>query len=73
MGIRIVIDNSGDSRFEFDPADEDAVAKATERFKELTSLGYTAAEMTASCRSRKVTEFDPTGQALTVGPPKPSL
>jgi hypothetical protein len=37
MGIQIVIDNSGDSRFEFDPADEDAVAKATERFKELTA------------------------------------
>jgi hypothetical protein len=68
MGIQIVIDNSGDSRFEFDPADEDAVAKATERFKELTGLGYTAAERTAPGRSRKVTEFDPTATEVLFMP-----
>jgi hypothetical protein len=65
MGIQIVINNSGDSRFEYDPADEDAVAKATERSKELIGLGYTAAERTASGRSR---EFDPTATEVQFMP-----
>jgi hypothetical protein len=64
MGIQIVIDNSGDSRFEFDPADQDAVAKATKRFRELTGLG----ERTAPGRSRKVTEFDPTATEVLFMP-----
>jgi hypothetical protein len=63
MGIQIVINNSGDSRFEYDPADDDAVAKATER-----SIGYTAAERTASGRSRKVAEFDPTATEVLFMP-----
>ena len=68
MGIQIVIDNSGESRFEYDPADEDAVAKGTERSKKLIDLGYTAAERTASGRSRKVTEFDPTATEVLFMP-----
>ena len=68
MGIQIVINNSGDSRFEYDPADDDAVAMATERSKELIGLGYTAAERTASGRSRKVTEFDPTATKVLFMP-----
>jgi hypothetical protein len=60
MAIQIVMDDSGDSRFEFDPADGGAVAEAMERFNELAGRGYTAAERTGSGTSRKVTEFDPT-------------
>jgi hypothetical protein len=60
MAIQIVMDNSGDSRFEFDPADGAGVAEAMERFNELAGRGYTAAERTGPGTSRKVTEFDPT-------------
>jgi hypothetical protein len=59
MAIQLVMDRSGDSRFEFDPADKAAVAKAMERFNDLTGLGYTAAERTGPGTSRKVTEFNP--------------
>jgi hypothetical protein len=38
MAIPIVVDNSGDSRFEFDPSDRAAVAEAAARFTELTAL-----------------------------------
>jgi hypothetical protein len=44
VAIQIVMDNSGDSRFEVYPSDTAAVAKAMERFEELTGRGYTAAE-----------------------------
>ncbi|HKD26584.1 MAG TPA: hypothetical protein VKC66_11875 [Xanthobacteraceae bacterium] len=60
MARQIVMDNSGDSRFEFDPADGAAISEAMERFQVLTALGYTAAEWTGPGTSRKLTEFDPT-------------
>jgi len=68
MSVQIIMDHSGESRFEFDPANEAAVAKATERFKELTGLGYTAAEKTGPGTSRKMTEFDPTATEMLFMP-----
>ena len=68
MSLQIIMDHTGESRFEFDPADEAAVAKATERFKELTALGYTAAEKTGPGTSRKMTEFDPTATEMLFMP-----
>jgi hypothetical protein len=68
MAIQIVMNNSGDSRFEFDPADKAAVAEAMERFKELTGLGYTAAERTGPGTSRRVTEFDPSATEVLFMP-----
>jgi hypothetical protein len=56
------VDNNGDSRFEFDPGDRAAVAEAMERFKELTALGYKAAERIASETARKMTQFDPAAE-----------
>ena len=64
MAIQIVMDNSGDTRFEFDHADSAAVAEAMERFNELVGRGYTAAERTGPGTSRKVTEFDPTASEV---------
>lgn len=46
MCVQLVMDRTGESRFEFDPADDAAVAEAMERFKALAELGYTAAERT---------------------------
>jgi hypothetical protein len=68
MAIQLVMDRSGESRFEFDPADKPAVAKAMGRFNELTGLGYTAAERTGPGTSRKVTAFDPTAAEVLFVP-----
>jgi hypothetical protein len=59
MSVHIVMDHSGDSRFEFDPADQAAVAEAMERFNALTGRGYTAAVRTGAGTVRKLTAFDP--------------
>jgi hypothetical protein len=36
MATQIVMDHTGDTRHQFDPADASAVAEAERRFKELT-------------------------------------
>jgi hypothetical protein len=59
MSIQIVMDHTGDSRFEFDPGDAAAIAKAEARFNELTGLGFTPAVRTAEGHSKIVREFDP--------------
>ena len=43
MATQIVMDHTGDTRHQFDPADAGAVAEAERRFKELTGAGFTAA------------------------------
>ena len=60
MAIHIVMDQNGDTRHPFNPDDAEALAKAEERFKELTGLGFTAAVRTASGEVRKVRSFDAT-------------
>jgi hypothetical protein len=60
MCVQLVIDRTGESRFEFDPVDDAAVAEARARFKTLAEFGYTAAERTGPGMSCKVTAFDPT-------------
>jgi len=42
MAVQIVMDQSGDMRHQFDPADARAVAQAEARFKELTGAGFAA-------------------------------
>jgi hypothetical protein len=59
MARQIVMDSTGDTRHEFDPADAAAVAEASARFKELTAAGYTAAVRRASGTSELVRRFDP--------------
>jgi hypothetical protein len=44
MATQIVMDHTGDTRHQFDPADAAAVAKAEARFKKLTGAGFTAAK-----------------------------
>jgi hypothetical protein len=53
MAIQIVMDHTGDTRHPFNPDDAQALAKAEERFKELTRLGFTAAVRTGSGGSLK--------------------
>jgi len=60
--MQIVLDHSGDSRHAFDASDADAVARAEARFKELTSIGFTAATRRAAGEPVLVRKFDPSAE-----------
>jgi hypothetical protein len=62
MATQIVMDHTGDSRHEFDRNDVEAVARAEERFKQLTEAGFIAAERTSAGQSRRVKSFNPTAE-----------
>ena len=68
MAIQIVMDHTGDTRHHFNPEDAQALAKAEERFKKLTGLGYTAAVRTASGGVSKVRSFDPNAEETVFFP-----
>jgi hypothetical protein len=59
MATHIVLDHQGDSRYEFDANDHDALLKAERRFKDLTGAGFTAAARTASGEPTVSRTFDP--------------
>ena len=59
MAKQIVMNATGDTRHEFDPADAAAVAEASTRFKELTGAGYTAAVRRGAGASELLRNFDP--------------
>lgn len=56
---QIVMDHTGDSRHTFDAGDAVALKAAEERFKELTGLGFTAAERTANGEASVTRTFNP--------------
>jgi len=58
MAVQIVMDYTGDRRHHFDPLDAAAVAKAERRFKELTDIGFVAAERISDGQSRRVKSFN---------------
>jgi hypothetical protein len=61
MGVQIVMDRSGDTRHEFDTADTDAVARAEQRFEELTGKGFRAVALGKDGSPGTVMRhFDPT-------------
>jgi hypothetical protein len=60
MATQIVMDHTGDTRHQFDPADAAAVAKAEARFKKLTDVGFTAAKRLGEGKSEVIRSFDPT-------------
>jgi tetrahydromethanopterin S-methyltransferase subunit H len=55
----IVMDHTGDSRHVFDRNDAEALARAEERFKELTGEGFAAAVREGEGQSRLIKAFDP--------------
>jgi hypothetical protein len=59
MATQIVMDHTGDSRHQFDPADAAAVAEAEDRFKMLTGAGFTAAKRLGEGKSEVLKSFDP--------------
>ncbi|MCP3466692.1 MULTISPECIES: hypothetical protein [unclassified Bradyrhizobium] len=60
MGIQIVMDHTGDSRYFFDQTDREGLAKAERRFGKLIGQGFTAATRTATGDLNIVRTFDPT-------------
>jgi hypothetical protein len=62
MSRQIVMDHTGDTRHQFDPADAAAVAEAERRFKELTGCGFTAAKRLDDGKSEVMKSFDPTAE-----------
>jgi hypothetical protein len=62
MATQIVMDHTGDTRHQFDPADAGAVAEAERRFKELTGAGFTAAMRPGDGKSKVLKSFDPTAE-----------
>jgi hypothetical protein len=62
MATHIVMDHTGDTRHSFDASDEQALAKAEERFKKLTGLGFTAAVRNGSGDVARLNSFDPTAE-----------
>jgi hypothetical protein len=68
MATHIVMDATGDTRYAFNPADADALAKAEARFKELTGVGFTAAVRRGEGRSELIRTFDPTAEENCILP-----
>jgi hypothetical protein len=59
MATQIVMDHTGDTRHYFNTDDAEALSKAEERFKSLTSVGFTAAVRDASGRATVSRSFNP--------------
>ena len=68
MAIQVVMDQNGDTRHTFDPNDGEAIIKAEERFKELTSAGFTAAVRSASGEPTLRRTFDPAAEETVFFP-----
>jgi hypothetical protein len=62
MAVQIVMDDTGDTRHQFDAADAQAVAEAEARFIELTGAGFTAAKRLGDGKSEVLRSFDPTAE-----------
>jgi hypothetical protein len=62
MASQIVMDHTGDTRHQFDAGDAEAVARAEERFRSLTRVGFTAAVRTSSGDVALTKTFDPTAE-----------
>ncbi len=61
-GRQIVMDHTGDTRHQFNPADAAQVKAAEERFRELTGLGFTAATRSGDREPVVTRTFDPTAE-----------
>jgi hypothetical protein len=60
MRFQIVMDHNGDTRYEFDLANAEAVAMAEERFRDLTRNGFRAAALSENGGpGRLIGKFDP--------------
>jgi len=68
MAIQIVMDRTGDSRYRFNPNDAKELAKAEQRFRELTKVGFTAAIRSGPGQVSQIRSFDPTAEETVFFP-----
>jgi hypothetical protein len=68
MAKQIVMDHTGDKRYNFDSDAPQAVAWAEKRFRELTRHGFTAAVRTDHAAVTRVQSFDPTLEETLFSP-----
>lgn len=68
MAIQIVMDRRGDSRHHFNADDTQELARAEQRFYELTDAGVTAAVRTGSGQVSQIRSFDPTARETVFFP-----
>jgi hypothetical protein len=68
MAIQIVMDRTGDSRHPFNSYDAQELAKAEQRFYELTKVGFTAAVRTGSGQVCQIRSFDPNAEETVFFP-----
>ena len=62
MAIQIVMDHTGHTRHFFDADDVKALSKAEERFRALTSAGFTSAVRDEAGNATVTRSFDPTAK-----------
>lgn len=63
MAVQIVMDRNGDTRHQFDAADPVGLARAEERFREMTGKGFRAVALGRDGEPGEVVkEFDPTAE-----------
>jgi hypothetical protein len=62
MATQIVMDGTGDTRHHFDANDQEALARAEQRFRQLTDAGFTAAVRTGSGAASITRAFDPAAE-----------
>jgi hypothetical protein len=68
MPMQIVMDYTGDTRHYFDANDTESLAKAEERFKQLTGQGFTAAVRTGPGEATRISSFNPTAEETVFFP-----
>jgi hypothetical protein len=68
MAIQIVMDRTGDSRHSFDPNNAQELAKAEQRFCELTKVGFTAAVRAGAGQVSQIRSFDPDAEETVFFP-----
>jgi len=62
MAIQIVMDHTGDTQYQFDPRNSEALLEAERRFNELTGTGFTAATRNRSGEPILTRRFDSTAE-----------
>ena len=68
MAKQIVMDATGDTKYEFNPADAAALKDAERRFKELTGAGFIAAVRTGRGQSELIRDFNSTAEETVFFP-----
>ena len=68
MAIQIVMDRTGDSRHHFNANDAQDLARAEQRFYELTDAGFTASVRTGPGQVSQIRSFDPSAKETVFCP-----